>query len=102
MVDKYSSGVPFNGELYNPGSEEEQLQKLREKIDLIAQAFSDVIPLLVDVVIENITYIWEEILKTHPNRHAVHLAFYHKSERVRKKNRARIAKDFSRLVNSDV
>lgn len=102
MDDKYSSCAPFDGKTYDHGTADEQLRQLAENLEPLIQFFVESLPLIIESVIANVTCYWDEILKSHPNKRIVHLAFHHKKERVRKKNRGRIAKDISKWVNADV
>ena len=56
------------------------------------QHLIDAIAPMVDVSVKNLVLLWDEILKSYPNKRVVWLAFHHPKERVRKKNRNRIIK----------
>ena len=59
----------------------------------VAETFQPVI----DAAIKTIKlYGGDEIIKSYPNKRVVQLALYHKSARIRKKNRHRIYKDYIR------
>ena len=49
----------------------------------------------------DITKLLDDILKSYPDKRIVRLAFCHKKERVRKKNRNRIAKYYAKAVKRD-
>lgn len=45
-------------------------------------------------VVQAFANLFNEFLKCYPNKKVVHLALHSKSERVRKKNKRRLEKDF--------
>ena len=68
------------------------LPVIAEIVNILAPAIKHIIESL-SPVLGDISGIWEQILRSHPNRRVVELAFRHPKARVRKKNRHRIIKD---------
>lgn len=119
-VNKYGSdGVPFTGEIAEIMPEEQQFQKINDAwnqfctdaakilkpcIDSLVLAFQSVIDGIVPLIghcINVTTHLWEEMLKTYPDKRVVWLAFHHKKAKVRKKNMARIKKYMEKAVKID-
>lgn len=101
-VNKYGSdGVPFTGKIAEITPAEQQLQQMIDAFVPIAQSIIDAIVPLIKPCIDEITGLWDQILKSYPDKRVVWLAFHHPKERVRKKNRNRIAKYFAKAAISD-
>lgn len=66
------------------------INDIQEYLEAFAQAAVQVATRLCDM--------YENFLKSYPNKKVVHLAFNSKSERVQKKNRKRILNDFKKGV----
>lgn len=70
--------------------------QLGDKFDIIYDSLKSIWETICNIVnkaFDVFSYTWDSILKSYPNKRVVHLAFYHKKARVRKKNRNRIIKD---------
>jgi hypothetical protein len=92
-VNKYGSdGVPFTGEIAEPGTPEQQIQKIRDALVPVVQAITDALVPIVQAAAEVLNRLWEAVLKSYPDKRIVHLAFHGKTARIRKKNRGRIVK----------
>ena len=101
-VNKYGSdGVPFTGEIAEIKPIEEQLQQVIDALAPVIQSIIDALVPLVEAYIDKAAELWDEVLKAYPDKRVVHLAFYSKSERVRKKNRKRIAQYITKAVKCD-
>ena len=100
-VDKYSSGVPFTGKVAEIKPLEQQIQEMTDALVPIVQSIIDAIVPMIEPCIDAITQIWDEVLKSYPDKRVVWLAFYHPKARVRKKNRSRIAKYIAKAVKRD-
>lgn len=99
-VNKYGSdGVPFTGKIAEITPAEQQLQRMIEAFVPIVQSIIDAIVPLIEPAINELNRLWNEALKSYPDKRVVWLAFYHPKARVRKKNRNRIAKYIAKAVN---
>ena len=98
QVDKYSSGVPFTGQIAEIKPAEQQIQQMIDAFVPVVQCLIDAIVPLIEPCIDSITQTWEAILKSYPDKRIVWLAFYHPKAKVRKKNRERIAKYIAKAV----
>ena len=98
-VNKYGSdGVPFTGKIAEITPMEQQLQQIIDDFVPVIQCIFDAIVPLIEPFIDEITRLWNEILKSYPDKRVVWLAFHHPKARVRKKNRNRIAKYIEKAV----
>ena len=109
-VDKYGScGIPWwEGGMLKPSSCEELIQKFKDAFIPVQQALCDqiapVLHNLADAIrpavafAVDITKLLNDILKSYPDKRVVWLAFCHKKERVRKKNRNRIIRYYAKAV----
>lgn len=101
-VNKYGSdGVPFTGKIAEIKPAEQQLQQIIDAFVPVAQCIIDAIVPLIEPCIDKITQLWDEILKSYPDKRVVRLAFHHPKARVRKKNRNRIARYIAKAVKRD-
>lgn len=101
-VNKYGSdGVPFTGQIDEIKPPEQQLQEAIDAFVPVIQRVFDTIAPAVEQCTRVITQLWDALLKSYPDKRIVHLAFHHKKEKVRKKNRKRIVKYINKAVNRD-
>lgn len=101
QVDKYSSGVPFTGEIAEIKPSEQQIQQMIDAFVPFAQGIIDAIYPLIKPAVDAFSQLWDEVLHSYPNRRVVWLAFFHPKARVRKKNRNRIVKYIAKAVKCD-
>ena len=102
-VDKYGScGIPWwQGETLKSSSYEEQIQKFKDALVPVVNAICDELVPAFAVCVDSIIQLFDDILKTYPDRRVVWLAFCHKKEKVRKKNRNRLVKYYAKAVKRD-
>ena len=110
-MDKYgSAGVPFTGDIAEIKSAQEQIQRMIDALVPVVQRMIDalvpVVQRMIDAlvpfippILDEITNLWEAMLRSYPNKRVVWLAFHHKKERVRKKNRKRIIEYYVKAAN---
>lgn len=99
-VNKYGSdGIPFTGKIAEIAPMEQQLQRITDALASVIQSITDELVPLIEECIETISELWDAVLKEYPDKRIVWLAFHHKKERVRKKNRNRIIKYCEKAVN---
>lgn len=84
---------------------EEDLQRMKEALDVVAEQIKVVVDAVVQVVkqitdnlCKTFSGWWDSILKCFENKRVVHLAFHAKKKRTRKKNRNRLLKEFLRIM----
>lgn len=84
---------------------EEDLQRMKEALDAVAELIKVVADAIVQVfkkIADNLCKTfsdwWDSILKCFGNKRVVHLAFHAKKKRTRKKNRNRLLKEFLRIM----
>ena len=98
-VNKYGSdGVPFTGKIAEIAPMAQQLQQIIDAFVPVAQCIIDALVPLIEPCIDATTRLWDEILKSYPDKRVVWLAFHHPKEKVRKKNRNRIARYITKGV----
>lgn len=97
-VDKYGSGVPFTGEIAEIAPPEQQLQQIIDALVPFIQGIIEAIVPLIEPCVDAINQTWNEMLESYPNKRIVHLAFYHKKARVRKKNLYKIIDFWDKAV----
>ena len=101
-VNKYGSdGIPFTGNIAEIASEEQQLQQMIEACVPIVRSIIDAVVPLIEPAIDALNRLWDEVLKSYPDKRVVWLAFHHPKAKVRKKNRNRIAKYIKKVVGAD-
>lgn len=99
-VEKYGSGgVLFDGHTAEIKSAEQQIQELQQYLEPVVHAFEALMHEIKQSV-SAIVDLWDSILKAYPDKRVVWLAFHHKKERIRKKNRNRIIKFFKRRCDN--
>lgn len=98
-VNKYGSdGIPCTGNVAAIKPPEQQVQQIIDALVPVVQGIIDALVPLLKPCIDGLTRLWDEILKSYPDRRVVWLAFHHKRAKVRKKNRKRIARYFAKAV----
>jgi hypothetical protein len=101
-VNKYGSdGVPFTGKVAEIKPTEQQIQQMIDALVPVAQCITDVIVPQIQSIFDSFVKLWDEVLKSYPDKRVVWLAFHHPKERVRKKNRNRIGKHIAKAVKRD-
>lgn len=107
--DKFGSGgVVWNGDPVATKPTAQQVQELKDALVLcgqrlldelvpICQRLIDALAPAIDQTLKKLSVLWDDILKSYPDKRIVWLAFHHKKERVRKKNRHRIIKWIERM-----
>lgn len=95
---KYSSCFPFTGEIAEIKPLEQQLQEMIDALAPVIQGIIDAIVPLIEPCVDAINQTWNEMLESYPNKRIVHLAFYHKKARVRKKNLNKIIDFWDKAV----
>ena len=99
-MDKYgSAGVPFTGDIAEIKSAQEQIQRMIDALVPVVQRMIDALVPFIPPILDEITNLWEAMLRSYPNKRVVWLAFHHKKERVRKKNRKRIIEYYVKAAN---
>lgn len=76
---------------------EEDLQRMKEALDVVADAIVQVVKQITDNLCKTFSGWWDSILKCFGNKRVVHLAFHAKKKRTRK-NRNRLLKEFLRIM----
>lgn len=101
-VNKYGSdGVPFTGKVAEIVPAEQQLQQMHDALVPLFQSIIDALAPMIKQCTDAVTHLWDEILKSYPDKRVVWLAFHHPKARVRKKNRNKIAKYIKKAVDRD-
>lgn len=101
-VNKYGSdGVPFTGKIAEIKPSEQQLQQIIDALVPVVQSIIDAIVPVIEHYSNEITRMWDAILKAYPDNRVVWLAFHHKKAKVRKKNRKRIVRYINKAVRDD-
>lgn len=99
-VDKYSSNVPFTGQIAEIKPLEQQIQQIIDAFVPVVQCIIDAVVPLIEPCIGAITRLYDEVLKSCPDKRVVWLAFHHPKAKVRKKNRHRLVKYIEKAVNA--
>ena len=114
--DKFGSGghlyVPDADKPVEPVSPEEAIENLRDAfvqaflpvLDMCIQFYRDLADALapqIQQLIKDFTHLYDQILRSYPDKRIVWLALHHKKERIRKKNRRRILKWVERNEKQD-
>ena len=101
-VNKYGSdGVPFSGKIAEIEPVEQQIQKIIDAFVPVVQSITDAIAQTIEHCIGAITNLLDAVLRSHPDKRIVWLAFHHKKERVRKKNRNRLIRYIHKAVKAN-